>query len=235
MATREFVYADESGVHEASRYCIIAGFQGAPGQFKALRREWLTVLQKPTYRVPEFHGNVFFNRRRITNPRKNPYLTWTDSKADKFLGELAMTIAGRKVRPVGCAVDIAAFNSYSFGERCVLAGYTPKPSRRSKRAQPAAYHLAFRLTMGEALADVHPDTEVHLVIAQHAEYQQRALEGYQLLQAYDLSGAARQLKSINSQLLRMRPCCKPPICSSISGTSLGAGDSNVPIGPLLRR
>ena len=193
MALKQFVMADESGIHEGSIYCIVGGYRGSPGQWEIFNRAWQIVLQK--YRVAEFHSNVFFNRKRITNPDKNPYLKWSDQKADEYLGELLKVISGRRIYPVGCAVNVRDFENCSYGERCVLAGYEPILSRR-KSQRPAPYHAAFRHALGDAIMMTHPDTALHFMFALQQEYKQRALEAYGLLKELDTSGRAGQLRGI---------------------------------------
>ena len=196
VALRQFVYVDESGTHDGSTRCLVAGYRGSPGQWKIFNKEWRAVLRR--YGLPDFHSKVFFNRKIIPNPKKNPYLRWSDDKATDFLGELLMVIRHRRIHPVGCAVDIPAFEAYSYGERCVLVGYRTEKSRRKGRARPAPYHLAFRLMIGDALEGTHPDTDVHFVVAETEEYTQRAYESYRLTKEYGRTGRQTQLKSFAS-------------------------------------
>jgi len=193
VALKQFVVADESGTHEGSVYCIVGGYRGSPGQWDIFSRNWRAVLQK--YGVPEFHSNVFFNRKRITDPRKNPYLDWSDQKAGDYLGELLKVISERRIYPVGCAVDVRDFESCSYGERCVLAGYNPRPSRR-KSQRPAPYHVAFRLMLHDATETTHPDTALHFKFALQEQYKQRALEAFNLTKELGKTGREHQLRSI---------------------------------------
>lgn len=193
MALKQFVLADESGTHEGSIYCIVGGYRGSPGQWDIFKRNWQAVLRK--YGVAEFHSNVFFNRKRITDPDKNPYLKWSDQKADEYLNELLKVISGRRIYPVGCAVNVRDFENCSYGERCVLAGYEPTLSRR-KSQRPAPYHVAFRHMLADAITMTHPDTALHFTFALQREYKQRALEAYDLLKELGKSGREDQLSGI---------------------------------------
>jgi hypothetical protein len=196
VALRRFVMADEAGTHDDSAYCVVAGYRGSPGQWNKFNKNWNAVLRR--YHVAEFHSNVFFNRQRISDPAKNPYLKWTERKANDFLGALLAVFVGVKLDPVGVTVDNAVFNSYSYGERCVLVGYESKPSRRQHR-KPAPYHLAFRLMLGDATDGVAPDTELHFIMALQLQYQQRAGEAFALTKQHDVTGIAQQLKSLAFQ------------------------------------
>ncbi|MDO8616540.1 MAG: hypothetical protein Q7T33_12530 [Dehalococcoidia bacterium] len=130
------------------------------------------------YHIKSFHGSVFFSRQVITNPKSNPYLKWPDAKARAFLGELLMAIRRRNLYPVGCAVEIRDFESYSWAERWVLAGYQNAVIRRKLHENPAPYHVAFRVLLEDAVVGTSPDTELHFVLAEQDEFQQQAHDAY---------------------------------------------------------
>lgn len=180
MALREWIYADESGIHDGAAWCVVAGYRGSRHQWRGFDRTWCAVLEKPEYRIKvPFHSKDFFNRKLGNHPEKNPYVGWPDDKASRFLGELLAVIRNTGVRPVAGAVDVAAFQAFSYGERCQLVGYAPLVSTQGKRP-PAPYHLALRIMVEDALERTRRDTELHFVIAEQRELQQRALAGYQL-------------------------------------------------------
>jgi Protein of unknown function (DUF3800) len=193
MALKQFVYADESGTHDGSAYCLVAGFRGSPGQWDKFNKDWRAVLLN--HRVPEFHSKIFYHRKVIKDSSKNPYINWPDAKADQFLGQLLKAITARGIHPVGCAVNVADFESYTYGERCVLAGYETQQSRR-KTQRPVPYHLAFRTMLGDAMLNTHPDTALHFIFALQEDYQQRALEVYQRTKELGQSGRENQLRGI---------------------------------------
>jgi hypothetical protein len=122
-------------------------------------------------------------------------MKWSDKKADGFQKALLDIFKRRQVYPVGTSVDVQVFRSYSLGEQCILAGYLTKRSRRETR-KPAPYHVAFRFMVSDALTQVHPETELHLVISEQSQYRQRALENYERVKRLDTTGLARQLKGI---------------------------------------
>jgi hypothetical protein len=192
VALRELVWTDESGTHSGSAWCLVAGYRASPGQWKRFDAEWWAVLNR--YGVEAFHSKQYFNRKKITDPKRNPYLNWPDKKAASYFGDLLGVINGRKIYPVGCAVDVRAFEAYGFRARCVLAGYLAKASRRKSR-DPVPYHLAFRLMLADALKTAAPGTELHIIIAEQAEYQQRAGEVYTLTKQLGSAPRFQQLKS----------------------------------------
>jgi hypothetical protein len=191
MALREQVWVDESGTHPGSAWCVIAGHRASPRQWKRFDADWRAVLN--LYGVSAFHSNEYFNRTVIADPKRNPYLTWSEKRASSYLGDLLDVVRRHRIYPVGCAVDVHAFESYSYRERCVLAGYMTKPSRRKSR-DPVPYHLAFRMTLVDAIENAAPNTELHIVIAEQIEYQQRASEAYGLAKKWSLDRRVEQLK-----------------------------------------
>jgi hypothetical protein len=104
-------YLDETGIHEGSGVCAIAGYFGGPGQWKKQGGEWDAIL-KP-YRVNEFHAKQFWgfdNEGR----RVGPYKGWSNTKADAFLNELVCTIETRpKLHPISAAVVMNSWNKLS--------------------------------------------------------------------------------------------------------------------------
>lgn len=192
VALRELVWTDESGTHSGSAWCVIAGHRASPRQWKRFDADWRAVLN--LYGVSVFHSKEYFNRKVIADPKRNPYLNWSEKRATSYFGDLLEVVRKHKIYPVGCAVDVRAFESYSYRERCVLAGYISKASRRKSR-DPVPYHLAFRLTLTDAIETAAPNTELHIIIAEQTEYQQRAGEAYTLAKRWSLDRRVEQLKS----------------------------------------
>lgn len=175
MPARFLVRADESGVHADAKVCVVAGYAGTRSQWQSLDRDWTRVLSR--YGIDAFHGKVYFNRTKITGARRNPYLSWSEHKARSLLNELIAVIVDNKVTPVGGGVDVAALESFTFGEQCALVGYWRKVGR-GKSSAPVAYHLAFRMMLVDGADAMTPGSELHFLQAEHRDYQQRALEAY---------------------------------------------------------
>ena len=204
VALREWVYADESGIHDDALFCVVAGYRGSVEQWKKFNREWQAVLNKPEYRIKGgFHSKIFFNRKLKKNSKGNPYFGWPDNKARVFIDELLSVIDKRKIRPIGCAVNVNEFQTFSYGEQSTLVGYFPEKSMRQHRLKLAPYHLAVRAMVEDSLFGVASTTELHFVIAEQKELQQRALDGYYLTKELWSKGeravetaAVRQLKGM---------------------------------------
>lgn len=178
VALNRYIYADESGTHGTGPFCLIAGYRASPGQWGVFKRDWKTVLNKPEYRIKEFHSSVFFARADIQDKKRNPYLGWSDKKADRFIGELVMIIRHRNIYPVGCAVEIRDFETFTPEIRGLLAGYMIVPEGHKRPRKPAPYHVAFKVLLEDAAFGTHSDTQLHFLFARQKEYQKHADESY---------------------------------------------------------
>lgn len=192
MALREWIYADESGIHDQAPHCLVAGYRGSPNQWKRFNAAWNNVLSLRDYKISVFHSNEFFNRTLVSNPAKNPYLGWPDAKADRFRDELLGVIRRFKLKPVGCAVNVRDFESFTYGERCVMAGYQPPAYSK----EPHPYSVAFRFMIEDALEQAEQSTEFHFFLGLQRELQSTAKNAYALLKNHGLDGRAHQLKGI---------------------------------------
>jgi len=128
VALTEFVFSDESGTHGGSWYCIVGGYRAKPRQWKMFKNEWDGILKSEG--IEEFHSNVFFNRKVITNPAKNPYWGWSEKRAAHFLNALLDAIQKRQLDAVGSGLDVLSFNRLTYGERYVLSHHD-WPGRRN--------------------------------------------------------------------------------------------------------
>ncbi len=192
VALRQFVFADESGTHDGSRYCIVAGYRGSPGQWERFKPAWNKILASE--HAPPFHTNVFLSRR-VRGHIPNPYAKWSERRAKDYFGRLLKQISDRKVYSVGCAVDIPAFNALSYGERCALTdnldGKNPQPRKL------APYYLAFRTMLGAAIEGTHPDTELHFRFALQDEYNDHAKKMFREIREHGKVGTEHQLASVD--------------------------------------
>jgi hypothetical protein len=154
---------------------VIAGFAASSAQWKLFDSEWRKILRR--YEVDCFHGKIFFNRKKITDKKRNPYREWPDKRAQEYFNALLKVIDSRKLIPIGGGVDVSAFYSFTYGEQCALVGYWAKVGRRKSRL-PVPYHLAFRMMLVDAADAIKSDSELHFLAAEQREYKQRAFDAY---------------------------------------------------------
>jgi hypothetical protein len=146
----------------------MAGWFGSPRQWRKFHDEWDSILKE--FRVPEFHSKDFFHRDHNTSPT-NPYRGWSPETAERFTNELTRAIAVRELHPIGAAIDVQVFMSYSVGERRFLTHGGVKPSGRitgpNMGTPGKPYHTAMFLCIGEAVMAAQPPTQVYFVFDQN--------------------------------------------------------------------
>ena len=122
VAVDLLTYADETGAQDGAVYCLVSGFIASPRQWRQFDTAWRKVLEK--YEVLEFHSINFFGRRK-------PFRKWSNDKARAFLAELVEgVLMPRRMTPVGGAINVSDFNSYTRGERCYLTMAKLNPNGR---------------------------------------------------------------------------------------------------------
>lgn len=95
------VYMDDSGSHDQSHNCVIAGYWGEVREWRRFQREWHAVLLR--YGIQEFKANEFWPR--LSGGRKNPpYNGWSDDKSDAYINDLLMVIESRRVFPFASGI-----------------------------------------------------------------------------------------------------------------------------------
>jgi hypothetical protein len=202
---KHWVLVDDSGTHGAATFSLIAGYTARPKIWEKIEARWRAVLARPEYKVDVFHANVFFNRKKIKNKKKNPYLGWSDKKANDFLGHLLKIIdEQRKFTRIVAGIRVSDFAQYSYSEQCCLTGHVATPSIRKSR-DPAPFHLVFRLLLHLAGQTSTSDTKLHFIVADQEEYRQRALDGWALMKALGTGGYEHRLQYIGFA----EPICRP--------------------------
>ena len=140
--------ADESGTHGNAKYCVISGYLASPRQWKLFEAQWRAVIGK--YPITDFHSKDFFGRQKTQG--HGQFDGWPNEQANQLIGELAEVIHQRRLKPVGGAIDIAAFNSFAKGERAfmTMADVSGLGKLATSGAPTRPYQLAFVTFMTEA-------------------------------------------------------------------------------------
>lgn len=94
------VYMDDSGSHNGSHNCVVAGYWGSVLHWAALEREWKQILA--IYGIEEFKSNKFW--RKSSNNRVPPYTGWSDAKASVFFESLLSVLADHSLYPFAAGV-----------------------------------------------------------------------------------------------------------------------------------
>jgi hypothetical protein len=93
-------YMDDSGTHEGSHNCVVAGYWGGINEWRRFERSWKAALDREGLR--EFKANEFWPR--LGGRRIGPYRDWTDERHRAFIVELLKIIDRSKIVPFGCGV-----------------------------------------------------------------------------------------------------------------------------------
>lgn len=86
---------DDSGTHDGSHNCLIAGYWGSVKEWARLENQWKSVLQSEA--IEEFKANEFWPRP--AGKRIGPYKTWTDARHREFIDRLLRIIESTRVYP----------------------------------------------------------------------------------------------------------------------------------------
>lgn len=115
-------YFDESGVHDSTDICVIAGYWANGNQWKWFRRRWLGVLANYAFPLEDFHATDVI---RATDHRP-------------MLEELVKVIATYHLYPVTVGIVVPDFWSFTAKQREFMTGATlsPKSGRFSESGAP---------------------------------------------------------------------------------------------------
>ena len=112
-------YIDDSGTHDQSAHCLVAGYWGGSREWRSLESEWKSVLGSEG--LEDFHANEFWPRPR--GGRLKPYTGWNDARHASFIDRLLTIIQNHKIYPFGCGVEVSEFKKQPEHYRKVFAGY----------------------------------------------------------------------------------------------------------------
>ena len=119
----------------------------------------------------EFKSKQFFGRHAAAKEgTQNPFRNWTRTEANDFLAALVRIVHNHypRITPIGAALDVKDFRSFSWGERNYLTGASWDNERKrfvNQGAPTRAYPLPFHSMVGEALQEARPaDCKVHFVM-----------------------------------------------------------------------
>jgi hypothetical protein len=151
-------YFDDSGTHEGSHNCVVAGYWGGVNRWKRFEREWSAVLARES--IEEFHANEFWPR--IKGERLKPYRGWTDERHATFIRDLLKVIFDSAVVPFGCGVLGAEWNEQPLSLREVIT-LADRPEKAKSMFIP------FQRNIYRAASYCKPGVRMHFVIDDSTE------------------------------------------------------------------
>jgi len=109
-------YLDESGIHQGSRICAIAGFVGAQDEWERIERSWNRALSEAG--IDTFHMAEFESRR-------GPYGGWSEERRHGLLAKLVEILKARDIHSVGSGIVVQDFLQLPADERAWMTHGNP--------------------------------------------------------------------------------------------------------------
>ena len=156
-------YMDDSGSHQSSPVCVVAGYFGSIARWREFERRWNAVL-KPEG-IIEFHAKRFWARDESGN-RVSEYKNWDDARATRFLNGLLSAIERTDIYPFACGVLGGEWGKQTLDNRRYLTGATPNyPTGAPSRA----IFLPFQVCVFRVTSYCKPGLKVHFVFDHQRE------------------------------------------------------------------
>lgn len=160
------VYLDDSGIHDDSPYCVVAGLAAGANPWKRFDEQWKLLLEE--HELDDFHAKDFFKRGGL-------FWKWDDEKFYGFLDRMTSIIRSLKLNVVGFAVDRAVFDSLPEGFRRFLTGAGYDLDRMKMKgtgapSKPYFHCLSWCLYKAAQLAR-HSEIPIHVYCDQQTHYE----------------------------------------------------------------
>lgn len=175
-----FAYGDESGIEDSAPYCLLLGFMGSPRQWDTFKKDWRKILND--YEIQEFHAKGFFGRDQH-GQRLDHYKDWSSARAHGFLESLVQVASRRRLYPIGGAVDVKAFKSFTQAERGFFTGQLIWNDWNMRKwhisgAPTKPYYFAMKLFVIEALERAEPSASIHFIFDEQNVLQAHAVNTF---------------------------------------------------------
>jgi hypothetical protein len=143
-------YLDDSGTHDDSQLCVIAGYFGSDRQWILFDNKWRKILDAEG--IQEFHANRFWSHLKGNDVSE--YRGWSEARDSGLLTALLNVIEhSDRIFPVGCSIMQDEWNSLTRDERAYLTGgwYDETGRMVTSGAPKKAYFLAFLTAISTVL------------------------------------------------------------------------------------
>lgn len=149
-------YIDESGIHQGSTACVIAGYFGRTSHWRHFDGAWLDVLSKYDFPLERFHA-----QEQVKQERHRPMLL-----------ELAHTVSRYTIYPVSMGLVVDDFDEFSLEAKRWLTG----GSKHGASGAPSKpYFLPFQLLLMKVCDYAEAaGSKAHFFFGLNAEFSQYA-------------------------------------------------------------
>ncbi len=172
-----YAYMDDSGTHEGSHSCVIAGYFGGVNRWKEFERRWKDVLDRNA--VDEFHAREFW-KHTAGGEGTGKYRGWSRKKRREFMEELLGVIGCTEIYPFASGVLRSEWMRLTVRERKILCGGKP-PNLASVSANPI--FLPFQQCVARSAIYCKPGIRIHFVFDDDKKTSAWAPSCYQQLKA----------------------------------------------------
>ena len=145
-------YADDSGTHDPSHNCVIAGYWGTARAWRHFERRWIPVLESEG--VEEFHAKEFW--QRVNGERLGSYKGWSDYRHADFLDRLLHVIETSDIFPFACGVLKAEWSKFPPEQQNAMAS-----QGHARRDKPQ--YMAMQTTILRLLTYCKPPRKLNFV------------------------------------------------------------------------
>jgi Protein of unknown function (DUF3800) len=176
-------YLDDSGTHDSSPVCVVAGYFGSERHWTTFDAKWRAILD--SFGIEEFHANKFW--ACVEGANVTEFRGWDDAKCGSLIRSLLNLISeSKRIYPVGCLVDMNEWKSLTRDERAFLTGArydSASGSLKSPGAANKTYFLPFLTTIADALDHCNWGQLMHFTFDASKSFSAYALDYFQQIKA----------------------------------------------------
>jgi hypothetical protein len=160
-------YMDDSGTHEGSHNCLIAGYWGSVKQWRHFEALWRRALNHDG--VAEFKANEFW--QRPGGARIGPYRDWDEARHRRFIDRLLQAIETCNITPFAFGVLAEDWDKLLDEAKRLYSGNS---TLRAKAKNIKAIYLSLYMAISRVVSYCKPGVAMHFImdgdprIASHA-------------------------------------------------------------------
>jgi hypothetical protein len=173
-------FLDESGIHDGSEVCVIAGYYGYPGAWRKLDERWRRILRDAKVTLDKFHALDLIEHRKF-------FFQMPRDEHDKLKADLARAVASFRVYPVTLALIVPDFLTLTDPQKRFFTGATiddrAKPGRLSTNGCPTTPYFMPFLHCVRKVFDNVPNREVDFHFGFARPFHGYATEMFQMIRS----------------------------------------------------
>ncbi len=176
-------YLDESGTHDSSPLCVIAGYFGSERHWNKFDLKWRKVLDSEG--IEEFHANRFWSF--VGGANISEYRGWDKGRCNAFLRALLNVIwESHRIFPVCCTVVMADWHALSKDERAYLTGasFDSTGELLKPGAPNKPYFLPFLTVISIVMGYCNPGHRTHFSFDQSKSFSGYALQYFREIKGW---------------------------------------------------